>query len=351
MGGTRFSNVAHAVRVGRAEHDAIASRTVEALRRLGVDARAIPTLGVKADFGDVDLIATRSSIDAVGDGQVAEASGAIAHHRGDAKDPTFSMLVPGIDGPVQVDVICVAGGMIDFAAAQLSYGEASPLSGIVARQMGLKLGMHGLLLTDEDGHGLMRARIDVTHAEALDLIGLDPTTHAAGFHDLDDVFAWIAAGRYFDPGVFAYERMTNRARARAQKRPAYARFLQWLDQTHPPARYDWGPRGHLTDEWRSQIAEMHPEAALDIHRTKGSRKTKSRFRAFFNGETVERATGVSDPRLRHLMNALRKDVGMERLHAMAEAEDHDGLAREARRLAATDYLPEGFDEEDGLVCG
>lgn len=349
MGGSRFAHLGETVRITRQEHDEVVAMTTEALRSLGVMAHVIPHLTAKADFGDVDLLCPRShthsglpeqSDDVVRelerrDALTAERLGAIAHHRGAITNPTLHLLLQGRAGLVQLDVTSIEDQLLDFATAQLSWGDAGSIASVVARQMGLKMGMHGLALTTDEPGALLRTQIDITHAQALALTGYDAARHAAGFATNEDIYEWIAAGEYFDPRIWQFDRMTNKARQRAMKRPAYTGFLEWMERRQPATRYDWGDaRGARSAEWRQMLLARFPEAADALERQRAVDTAPVGLRAFFNGETVSAATGLVDPDLRHLMNAIRKELGIETLERMAADGDHEGLATVARRLAA-----------------
>lgn len=351
MGGTRFKDAGPGVRVDRATHDAVAAQTIAALAGIGVTARTIPHLRAKADFGDVDLLCSSGdtharlparSEDTVReltrrDAAVALALRAVDHHRGAIANPTLHLLVRGPTGPVQVDLTSIDAGLLDFATAQLSWGDAGSLAGVVARQMGLKMGMNGLALTAERGGRLLRSRIGITHAEALELTGHDPDVHAHGFDHVEEVYAWIAAGRYFDPRIWRFDRLNNKSRQRAVKRPGYVGFLAWMDETNPPARYDWGDgRGARIADWWMTLSERFDQAAADIAAQAARTRNDDGLRAFFTVDALIAATGagrIADDRLKHVMNATRRMLGRDRLEAMAARNDRAGLA-DAMRVAA-----------------
>lgn len=349
MGGTRFAHFGETVRVSRHEHDAIVTETVRILSGCGISAHVIPHLGAKADFGDVDLLCARSDTHSAlpddsrevvielarRDEAVASALGAVAHHRGAITNPTLHLLLQGNHGLVQMDVTSIEDDLLDFATSQLSWGDAGSIASVVARQMGLKLGMHGLAITTDEPGTLLRTRIHVTHAEALALTGYDAARHAAGFDTNEEVYEWVASGKYFDPRIWQFDRMTNKARQRALKRPAYIGFLAWMEARGLKPRYDWGDRrGARSDEWRERLLRMFPKVAEEIARQRSADVRPQGLRAFFNGDSIAAATGIRDPELRHLMNDIRKEVGVDALERMAAAGDHDGLAIIARRMAS-----------------
>lgn len=353
MGGTRFAHVGETVRIPRQVHDEIAAQTIAALAGVGIDAHVIPHCHLKMDFGDVDLLCPESqthqglpeeSDKAIGalfkrDEKIAGAIGAADFHRGPLRNPTLHMLLNRPEGLVQMDVCSVPDDKLDFVTAQLSWGDAGSLSAIIGRQMGLKIGMNGIQLVEEAPHGQIRAPIELPHGEMLEMLGLDPVRHANGFDRPEDVFAWVADGAYFDPRIWQIDRLTNKARHRAGRRPGYQAFLAWLKEKGLEARYDWGDvRGARIGEWNAVLRSRFPAAAalLDEQR---DLKTASGLKAFFTGAFVTKVTGVADGRLEHLMNAIRKNVGEKRLEALADKGDEETLAELVLEISKTDYMP------------
>jgi len=342
MGGSRFQHLGPIVRLERNEHDQLAADVIKALSGIGIDARVIPHLRSKSSFGDIDLLASRLSVEAATDEGISRTIGATAFDRGPRQNPTLHLLLAVNGGSAQIDLVSVDSEMLDFVASQLAWGDAGTFAAVIARNMGLKLGMHGISLTDEDHRGQVRATIDLTHAEALELLGLSAERHAAGFDAQEDVFAWIAAGKYFDPTIFQIERLTNGARRRAGVRPGYQAFLAWIADNRPPSRYCWGERGSKVEEWRRRLFAMFPESAAEIARKRAEARRKDDLARLFNGETVMAITGITDPKLQHLMNAIRKQIAPDRLLAMAQNGDHDDFARQVRKIALSEYLPTNF---------
>lgn len=350
MGGTRFAGIGEAVRIGRMEHDDVADAVIAALSAQNVHATVIPHLRGKTDFGDVDLVCRRSQShhNVPGGGEeavlrlgrrdqaIASALDAIAHDRGPIANPTLHLLLKGSKGPVQVDITSIDDHLFDFALAQLSWGDAGSISAIVARQMGLKMGMHGLVLTIDDERGMLQAPLPLSHAEALTLIGYDPRMHVEGFETNEDVYRWVASGTYFDPRIWQFDRLTNSARHRAWKRPSYQAWVSWMDKQGLDVRYDWGEiRGARTQEWRGRLLQMFPLAAEEIERQRMQRRSPDARRTFFSGSVISEMTGVKGPDLQHLMNAIRKEIGQDGIERMAHRNDREGLCDIARRLATT----------------
>lgn len=349
MGGSVFAEHATTVRVDRSEHDAIAAGVAEALVAIGVEARALPSLRGKSSFGDVDMICARSQTHgdlpkdgeehvralAQRDAEIAQALGADAYHRGNVRNPALHMLVAGRDGPVQLDLMSIDDGLLEFTTRHLSWGDAGAMAAAVAQQMGIKMGMTGVALAVRIRAATHRLPLDLDYDQTLELIGLDADRHRRGFDTVDEVYAWLAEGRYFNPRLWSAEFMTNKRRHRAMKRDSFVGLQEWIGRERPESRYDWGEsRGARTAEWTEQLLDAHPEARAEMDRLTSASTAPQGLRAFFNGDVVRRHVDLDDEALQHVMNNLRKSIGVERLQALADAGDHEGLADEIRRHLA-----------------
>lgn len=338
MGGTSFGHSHQTVRLSRRLHDDIARRSLKALQSVGIQAQTIPSLRSKNTFGDVDLLCRLSQTHQgepaipARDVDITAALGAIASRRGSRADRTLSLLINSPSGPVQLDLLSMEDHLFSFARSHLSYGDAGTLASVIARQMGLKLGMNGLYLTRTTRNGQFKAQIDITYAQALALIGLDPDRHSAGFDEVEDVFRWLAAGDYFDPRIWQFHRLTNRARKRALKRPASSAFLVWLKQQDLRCRYDWGTeRGARSQEWIRHLSAKYPQAAAALDQQMEAFRQKTASASFFTGKAIREATGAEPHMLPFLMNEIQKRLGKDTI-ADLERTGRTEIIRETAQL-------------------
>lgn len=352
MGGTVFSAHAASMRVDRVEHDAIAARTATRLATMGIEASTLPSVRSKADFGDVDMVTARSQTHrdlpsgeahvlalAARDRMIADAVGARMHFRGPIRNPALHMLVDGDHGPVQLDLMSIEDRNLDFATRHMSWGDAGALAAVYASNMGMKMGMNGISLLERNGATTFRSRLPLDYDQTLDLLGLDPAIHRDGFDTPEAIYAWIAEGRYFDPRLWTQAWMTNRARHRAGKRDSHHGLHEWFAANRPAARYDWGAaRGDRLADWSETLLSMFPDTREEIERQRTDSAIPTGLRAFFNGDVVSDVTGMDqrDDGFQHLMNAIRKAIGQERLLEMAATQDHDALRSAIRGIAPQD---------------
>lgn len=336
MGGNRFKD-AGAVRLSRQAARHHSDRILRALRTVApVDGRveATGSLRDKQSFGDIDVVANTAYVAGVGDDGIVGALAAqygpgIMRHRGDSKDPTMGLLVPTPEGAFHLDVITAAPDAFDFAVRYMSAGDAGILIGGIARQMGCKFGQYGLALLV--GHGTRRlGKVVLTtdFDEALEFLGLDPAVHAAGFDNDLDLRAFIMASKWFDPAIYDLARMTNTSRSRALKRPQYVAHVEAFASMEPRGHI-WPTRGDEAQmtAWREIVLERFPHARAAVEGMRAAYRPERRL----NGGLIEEMTGVREPVLRHLINAVAKEFPLRQLYnEWSETADMEEIKRRFR---------------------
>lgn len=338
MGGNRFKD-AGAVRLSRQAVQGHSERILAALRRVappGGRVEATGSLRDKQSFGDIDVIADATYVAAVGDDGIVAAledeyGSGVIHHRGDSKDPTLGLLIPTPDGPFHLDVITAAPDAFDFAVRYMSAGDAGILIGAIARQMGCKFGQYGLALLV--GHGAKRlGKVVVTtdFDEALEFLGFDPAVHAAGFDDDAALRSFVMAGRWFDPAVYDLARMTNTSRSRALKRSQYIAHVEAFARMEPRGHL-WPAKGDEAQmlEWREIVLNRFPHARAAVEGMTARFRPERRL----SGKLIEEMTGVRDPVLRHLINAVAKGFPLRKLYdEWSETADMQEIERRFRHF-------------------
>jgi hypothetical protein len=213
----------------------------------------VPWLTSKADHGDADIVVPESCRrpDAITAAAVGEATGLPhLHYRDNKENPILFAGVETPSGLFQIDLIHWPDQTAEFCRRFLSWGDAGAMVGMIGREMGLKFGMDGLRVpvrvpAAPRGSVLLTADFD----EALDLLGLDPAAHAAGFADDAATAAWIGRGRYYDPKLYNPSRSTSESRRRGKVRKGRDDHLELLRSF--PARFDWPETKGESDLQRS----------------------------------------------------------------------------------------------------
>ncbi|KAF9533105.1 hypothetical protein CPB83DRAFT_845833 [Crepidotus variabilis] len=126
----------------------------------------------------------------------------------------------------QVDVhVCESKNEWDRIMFYHSYGDLGMILGLIARNMGLKLGTSGLHLLDHPNtHYLLSTEFD----DILKFLGLSKEVFDRGFNTKRQVFEWAASCKYYDPVRF--KTSGQGIRKVKMDRRMYYEFVEWVRQ-------------------------------------------------------------------------------------------------------------------------
>lgn len=226
-----------------------------AFYRRTAHASTIPT---KPDHGDVDILASGAHTTPTNPAAIAASLNAAAFKRNGAVT-NYAIPHPSIPSTfVQLDVQeCPDGDYFDWQLFQASYGDLAQILGVVHRPLGLTAtdrGLHVRIAAIERTNRKV-SMVHLSHEPraVLAFFGLDPAPfeEEAGdgaFESEDDVFAWVASGRFFDRYAVVPrggggggeeekrpESENHNDRARRAKRGMYRRFVDEWVPAHPEA--------------------------------------------------------------------------------------------------------------------
>lgn len=290
----------------------------------------VPYYSEKEDFGDLDII-VRANTDVVRDA-IIKYFGFIPLHKL-AKDHRYSTnhncfsFCYNTERPItaydsfQIDLICTVADY-KTTIAYYSYNDVGNILGRFFHKFGLKYGHQGLMYPLRDERGI-RKEILVSNDQTkiLEFLGLNPEKWNNGFTTLEDIFEWVATGRYFDPTIFNELSAINEKRDR--KRKTFSKFLDWLEKTKPKPNYSFFNKNELDvvkecfpnrnlekelntiEVWRlddffgSDIAKQVKEFDVKMEREK---KIKEKF----NGEIVMEITGLKGKDVGAFMNKFKE---------------------------------------------
>lgn len=351
MGGQVFKTQGiHTARIPAAAALELADRIMPALRSLEQaaakratfsPARLVPSYRSKPDYGDLDIVVSRNFIDELGydairAGLEHHLNLPVAMHRPHKNDHVLPLAVFTEDhGAFQIDLISAAEDQFDFRRRYLAWNDTGSYIGRVARQMGLRFGQDGLALVIA-GSETKSVPVTTDMSAALEFLGYDDTVHRAGFDTREEIFDFIAAGRYFDPAIYEMDRMTNRARSRARKRPLYPAFIQ--EMRRRPAKYIWPVERSetLVAEWEAKIIAAFPGTRERRDQILEEHRRARDATAFFSGATATKLSGVTGKNLMHLMHAVQKEFAShEDFLAWKDRADEKDFAERLQRNAAT----------------
>lgn len=339
MGGNAFTRKGiHTIRLPLEKYQEVSARILADLELFCPDLQIsmIPHYRSKTDFGDLDILVGRSILEQFSPDAICVALSGVAWHRNSATDPVLSIAIETGADYFQIDLITAPADEFDYCRRFLSWGDAGALTSGIARQMGLKHGRDGLSFVFGGVYSRQQVPLSVSYDDALEFLGLDPDAHQDGFDTPEQVYAWIAGGRYFDPAIYQPLHLTNERRRRVKDRPFYLQFLGWMEGLS--ARYEWGPRDSRRDEWAKIILARFPDAAALVDEAIKN-DVRDRSAELFNGKNVARISGETGLRLSHLMNAIRKELG-DRLVEIERKGDRDELEAAIGRISQTNFMPE-----------
>ena len=336
----------------------VVARLTDGVLFPGLQARAIPAVRAKTDFGDLDVLVMHQEpgwgFDAA---RRAALTAAFQPTRLVTHGPVMSLDVaapgdeaaPEVGTRFQVDLIQVPPDVFAFALGYFSYNDMGNLLGRVARLHGFKLGHAGLFrplrAPGNESHFVRDILVTRDWPRALQFLGYDPARWERGFDSMDEMFVFVRDSRAFHPSAFPLahsarmfsrtttsseargcgglstgrvsrkplEHRSHRARVRDRKRPTYTAFLQHL------AERGLVPATEIGEDRLVTMRKMGLARALDQfevfaeewQQAQAELRDTLLFRQRFNGDVVRRMTGLDGAALGQHMRALRAQFPSE----------------------------------------
>ncbi len=219
---------------------------------------------------------------------------------------------------LQIDLISHAPENFETALAYYSWNDLGNFLGRIAHKMGVRYGHDGLSVVFRDGNYQFGERVVCKDTDRiLDFLGYDATRWRAGFDTLEDIFAFAASSRFFNPAIFAYENRNHAARTRDRKRATYRAFLEWMETTPNLPAYPWPSTGELggrrlDEDALARLFAAFPEFQSAYREVMTDFEIWRQAKQLFNGTIVSSLTGLTDRPLGHFMRHLKGQMGQER---------------------------------------
>ncbi|KAF9556738.1 hypothetical protein CPC08DRAFT_669482 [Agrocybe pediades] len=137
------------------------------------------------------------------------------------------------DGKIyyQVDVhVCQDKSEWDRYFFFHAYGDFGMILGLIARNIGLHLGVKGLKMPDPPNPAL---HLSDSFDEITEFLGISLATFREGFKTKREVFEWAASVKYFDAKNFR-SRGPGISKVKPERK-MYAEFVEWVQKTKPLA--------------------------------------------------------------------------------------------------------------------
>jgi len=268
----------------------------------------VPYYSAKEDFGDLDVL-VKANTDVVRD--------AVIQHFGFTpikemkKDPNYSTnhnCFSFLYDNFQIDLICTVADY-ETSIAYYSFNDVGNILGRFFHKFGLKYGHQGLIYPLRDERGI-RKEILVTkdQTKILEFLGLNPEKWNKGFTTLEDIFEWVATGKYFNPALFDELSAINEKRDR--KRKTFSRFLDWLEETKPKANqtsfFDKIVDEYFPNRLVGTIDEFFGSNVRgEVNKFHIEMERENRIKEKYNGEIVMEITGLKGQELGAFMNKFK----------------------------------------------
>jgi len=206
----------------------------------------------------------------------------------------------GANGDIlQVDLIFIPNEDFNFAYHYFNYNDLGNFIGRTAHNLGFKYCFDGLKYVVRDGDHLV-SEIVVTKNTRLALIFLG-YVFENNFNTLEDIFEYVATGKYFKKDFFPLEHRSHRARVRDAKRHSYRELLKWIDNTQPKDGED------ITELMALKKAfTMFDGFKLEYLLTCEDHNQKKYAKTLFNGHIVGEVTGYEGKELGKFMQHLKR---------------------------------------------
>lgn len=209
---------------------------------------------------------------------------------------------------VQVDLIKVNEGELDFAQAYFAWNDLGNFIGRTAKRVNMKFGHNGLFYTYRNPEFGANHVVDILVTSdprsAFEFLGYDYDRFAEGFDTPEEIFEYATSSKYHDPYAVLSDQ-TYKAHRRDTKRKMFNAYMKFLESRHGEITFDYNaPKVDLLSEAISRFPEL--KVRLDTHDYE-CRKRKS-FRDTFPPLEISKMFGVSGKELGVVLSNLRDQV-------------------------------------------
>lgn len=221
----------------------------------------------------------------------------------------------------QFDLIVTPHDEMSTSYFYFSYNDFGNLIGRIGHKLGLKIAHDGLWLVvrhkDRSDHILKEIWLTKDAKTSLDILGLDRGRYDQGFDNLEDIFAYVASSRYFDPEIYALEHRSATSRIRDKKRATYNAFLKWVDSTKPKANHEFGEKSELggyslrMPYYETEVCSRWPWVRAEVDQVIADFELDLRFREIYNGQIVSELTGYTGRTLGAFMTQMKPRLRKE----------------------------------------
>lgn len=206
---------------------------------------------------------------------------------------------------IQVDLIVTPEENFETSYDYFSWNDLGNLIGRQSKRIGVKFGHSGshIIVKDND-YVLGEILVTRDTSEMFDILGLNYSTWLEGFDTLEDIFKFVASGKYFNPDIYLLENRNATSRERDRKRKTYNEFLKWCE-TYDGVRFQHTEKSErngyniVQPYFEEVIVPKFPQVLEEynniMERYEGTKALKKKF----NGKIIHELVGIEG-----------KDIGM-----------------------------------------
>lgn len=211
----------------------------------------------------------------------------------------------------QVDFIPIPEEKWDTALVYFSYDPLGNIMGKTYHKFNLSYGWEGLYYKFRNFNGVNSQDILISNdvKKIFDFGGYDYDRYTKGFENLEEIFKFCIAGKYFDAEMFKMENLKHIDKKRNRKRGSYHLFLNYLKDNNINTRFAFDSN---KENYIPAINQFFPEANLmqKLDELKKADALKKTIAQKFNGDIV----------MMWLPNLQGKELGA----AISKFKDHMG---------------------------
>lgn len=271
----------------------------------------------KEDFGDLDIVIAKSCITIEDFLFLAEKHSRVSKIVRNTDVVSIAYQVNFIDSSkiVQLDFIFVDN--INVAANYFDFNDLGNLLGRIAHKMGFKFGHDGLKYVFRDGDNVYAEKIISTDwTEILPFMGYSFEEWNKGFNDLEDIFKFVASGKYFNPEIYLLHNRNYKARTRDSKRKTYNEFLRWCEETKSKDfYYPWPDDVELKEMVKTlalqQSFRVFPRWGEIYVEEVTAHLEQLKMKLWWNGDIARTVTGLEGKELGMFMKRFKEVFDLE----------------------------------------
>lgn len=191
---------------------------------------------------------------------------------------------------LQVDFILTPTSAWETSQVYFSYNDLHNLIGKVAHRFGLKWGYKGLVYKYAiDGKKLGEFVVTTDYRKALAFLGFDVARYDATFDNLQEIFDFVTASKYFNPWMFDFETLNRINRERDQKRATYAAFVEHVAPMKELGKEHYHYFYHDKKAYLALIDESFPGFLRKYRELEKKEERKRAVHALYNGRLIMEA--------------------------------------------------------------